>query len=102
MSIIEIAYLISQKNLCSFRNVLQILNFRSLVYIIGYVAATPEDQQFFRYVFSSSPVLDPSLEHRSKILPLLEDIWQKRDAMLDGSHWEDSLRRLSESNLLLL
>ncbi|CAL3962325.1 unnamed protein product [Diplocarpon coronariae] len=71
------------------------------LYLIGYVAAQ-EDQPFFRGVFSSPPVLDPSLEHRSKILPLLEDIWQNRDAMLSGGSWEDSLRRLSDCNLLLL
>ncbi len=106
LSIVQMISHVSQSKSCSFQShrggKTQILTLRSPVYLIGYVAATPEDQQFFRYIFSSSPVLDPSLEHRSKILPLLEDIWQKRDAMLDGTHWEDSLRRLSESNLLLL
>ncbi|KAH9219080.1 fungal-specific transcription factor domain-containing protein [Leptodontidium sp. 2 PMI_412] len=71
------------------------------LYIIGHVVS-PDDQSFFRCVFSSPPVLEPSLEHRSKILPLLEEIWQTRDAAMDGGGWQRSLKRLSESNILLL
>lgn len=47
------------------------------LYIIGTVAR-PRDEQFFRDVFSSPLLLDPLLEHRGKILPILEDIWRKR------------------------
>jgi hypothetical protein len=70
------------------------------LYIIGCVARK-EDQGFFRYVFSSAPVLDPSLEHRGKILPLLEEIWRVRDTTMGQLTWQDSLR-FSEHNILLL
>ncbi|KAH7417142.1 fungal-specific transcription factor domain-containing protein [Cadophora sp. MPI-SDFR-AT-0126] len=71
------------------------------LYIIGYVAS-PDDQPFFKCVFSSAPVLEPSLEHRGKILPLLEEAWLARDDAVDGGGWQRSLNRLSESNILLL
>ncbi|PVH88372.1 hypothetical protein DL98DRAFT_403861 [Cadophora sp. DSE1049] len=71
------------------------------LYIVGYVAS-PDDQPFFRCVFSATPVLEPSLEHRSKILPLLEEAWLARDDALDGGGWQRSLKSLSESNILLL
>ncbi|KAG4437455.1 hypothetical protein IFR05_007060 [Cadophora sp. M221] len=71
------------------------------LYIIGHVVSQ-DDQSFFRFAFSSPPVLEPSLEHRSKILPLLEEIWRTRDAAIDGGAWQRSLKRLSESNILLL
>ncbi|KAG4426794.1 hypothetical protein IFR04_000225 [Cadophora malorum] len=71
------------------------------LYIIGYVVS-PDDQSFFRCAFSATPVLEPSLEHRSKILPLLEEAWLAREEALDGGGWQRSLNRLSESNILLL
>lgn len=70
------------------------------LYILGSVAA-PEDQGFFRYVFSTMPVLDPSLEHRSKILPLLEKVWQQTQTLSMRLSWEDSLK-LADQNLLLI
>ncbi|KUJ17523.1 uncharacterized protein LY89DRAFT_668838 [Mollisia scopiformis] len=70
------------------------------LYIIGSVAV-PEDQAFFRYVFQTSPVLDPSLEHRSKILPLLEKVWQQTQLLGAQLTWEDSLK-LADQSLLLI
>ena len=70
------------------------------LYIIGSVAKE-EEKQFFQHVFSSAPVLDPSLEHRGKILPLLEEIWRMRDTSMTGWTWQDTVQ-LSDQNLLLL
>lgn len=70
------------------------------LYIIGSVA-TIIDQAFFRYVFTTMPVLDPSLEHRSKILPLLEKVWQRRQRLELKLSWEESLK-LADQNLLLI
>jgi hypothetical protein len=67
------------------------------LYIIGTVAT---NEQFFRDVFSSAPVLDPSLEHRGKILPVLEELWRRRDATMTGWTWQDTVT-LSDHNLLL-
>lgn len=67
------------------------------LYIIG-SAARCEDETVFRYIFSSPPLLDPSLEHRAKFLPFLEEIWRMREA---GWEWETNIQ-LSGSNLLLL
>ncbi|KAE8449585.1 hypothetical protein EG329_007915 [Mollisiaceae sp. DMI_Dod_QoI] len=70
------------------------------LYIVGSVA-TGNDQTLFRCVFSAMPVLDPSLEHRSKILPLLEKIWHQRETSHIRLSWQDSLN-LSDQNLLLI
>ena len=70
------------------------------LYIIG-GAAAEDDKQFFRHVLTSAPILDPSLEHRGKILPVLEEIWRMRDSTFTGWTWEDSLR-LTGQDLLLL
>jgi hypothetical protein len=70
------------------------------LFIVGSVASV-EDQPFFRYVFSATPVLDPSLEHRGKILPLLERIWQQRQMIGSLLSWEDSLK-LADHSLLLI
>ena len=70
------------------------------LYIVGSVAKR-EDEQFFRDTFSSAPVLDASLEHRGRILPLLEEIWRTRDTTVTGWTWQDTAR-LSDSNLLLI
>lgn len=70
------------------------------LYIVGSIASV-EDQPFFRYVFSAMPVLDPSLEHRGKILPLLERVWQRRQTMGLLLSWEESLK-LADQNLLLI
>jgi C6 transcription factor Pro1 len=67
------------------------------LYIIG-SAARSEDEALFRHIFSSPPLLDPSLEHRAKFLPLLENIWRMRET---GWEWETNIQ-LSGSNLLLI
>ena len=70
----------------------------SPLYIIGSVARK-EDEQYFRDIFSSPPLLDPSLKHRKRILPMLEEIWSKlRTAPLFA--WEDSVE-LTDDILLL-
>jgi hypothetical protein len=72
------------------------------LFIFG-TAAKGEDQQFFRHVFSTVPVLEPSLVHRRQILPILEEIWGERDACTGTTFWtwQDSLR-VSNGNLILL
>lgn len=67
------------------------------LYIIG-SAARSEDEALFRHVFSSPPLLDPSLEHRAKFLPLLEEIWRMRET---GWEWGTNIQ-LSGSSLLLI
>ncbi len=70
----------------------------SPLYVIGSVARK-EDEQFFRDVFASPPLLDPSLNNRKRILPMLEEIWSKRrTAPLFA--WEDSVE-LTHDILLL-
>ena len=70
----------------------------SPLYVIGSVARQ-EDEQFFRDIFSSPPLLDPSLKHRGRILPMLEKIWSKRQTAPLFA-WEDSLE-LTHDILLL-
>lgn len=57
------------------------------------------DMQFFRNAFSSPPLLDPLLKHRGKILPILEEIWSKRETVL-GFGWEDCV--ILTKNILLI
>lgn len=64
------------------------------LFIIGCVARE-EDQQFFRHVFSSSPLLNPSLKHREKMLPILEEIWNRRQTT-PGFSWNDILELTSD------
>lgn len=59
------------------------------LYMIGSVARQG-DQQYFRDILASPPLLNPSLEHRERILPLLERIWSKRQTGRLFA-WEDSL-----------
>ncbi|CZR56550.1 related to C6 zink-finger protein PRO1A [Phialocephala subalpina] len=70
------------------------------LYIVGSIA-TGDDQAFFRYVFTAMPVLDPSLEHRGKILPLLEKVWHRRQSSSTVLSWQESLS-FSDQNLLLI
>ncbi|KAJ4370617.1 hypothetical protein N0V83_005138 [Neocucurbitaria cava] len=48
------------------------------LFILG-VIAKQEDQQFLRDILSIPPLLDPFLRHRLRLLPILEDIWKRRD-----------------------
>jgi hypothetical protein len=70
----------------------------SPIYIIGSVARG-EDEQFFRDIFCSPPLLDPLLKHRGRILQILEEIWRKRQ-IIDDVTWKDNLE-LSYDILLL-
>ena len=69
------------------------------LFIIGSVVKQEEERDFFRQRFSSVPILDPSLEHRSKILPILEEIWRMRASAVSWN-WQDTVR-LSGRTLLL-
>lgn len=64
------------------------------LYVIGSVARQG-DEQFFRDIFSSPPLLDASLKQRTKILPILEEIWNKRRTEY-GFLWEDSLELIHD------
>ncbi|RFU32369.1 hypothetical protein B7463_g3968, partial [Scytalidium lignicola] len=68
------------------------------LFVIGSVARR-EDEQFFRKVFSSPPLLDPLLKHRGRILPILEEIWRRRQIM-PGFTWKDSLELTHDIMLL--
>lgn len=70
----------------------------SPLYIIGCVARQG-DHHIFRSIFSSVPLLDPLLEHRGRILPILEEIWSRRRTK-PCLLWQDSLDLTSD--LLLL
>jgi hypothetical protein len=61
----------------------------SPLFIIGAVARQV-DEQFFRDIFSSLPLLDPRLKHRGRILPILELIWERRQTALPF-RWQDCL-----------
>ncbi|KFZ05610.1 hypothetical protein V501_08194 [Pseudogymnoascus sp. VKM F-4519 (FW-2642)] len=68
------------------------------LYVIGSVARQG-DEQFFRDVFSSPPLLDPSLKQRARILPALEEVWNKRRA--DPTFlWESSLEPIHDILLI--
>jgi len=70
----------------------------SPLYVIGSVARQG-DEQFFRDIFSSPPLLDPLLKHRRRILPMLEEIWSKRQTAPLFA-WEDSLEPTHDILLL--
>ncbi|KAF7871635.1 hypothetical protein EAF04_003742 [Stromatinia cepivora] len=77
--------------------------FRAIVcplYIFGCVAKA-EDRNIFRNIFSSLPLNDPFVHHRSTILPLLEKIWSLRDTHSNNVSWE-SVFQLSEDKIVLL
>lgn len=59
------------------------------LYIIGSVARQG-DEEFFRHLFSSPPLLDPLLDHRGRILPILEEIWKRRQTTTSIG-WGDTL-----------
>jgi hypothetical protein len=61
----------------------------SPIYIIGSVARG-EDEQFFRDIFTSPPLLDPLLKHRGRILQILEEIWRRRH-IGDDVTWKNNL-----------
>ena len=70
----------------------------SPIYVIGSVARQG-DKEFFRKVFSSPPLLHPLFKHRDRILPILEEIWRRRETP-PGFAWKDSLELASDILLL--
>jgi hypothetical protein len=61
------------------------------LFIIGTVAPE-EDKQYFRDVFSSSLLLNPLMKHRTRLLPILEEIWTRRQsAPWPGLEWKNCL-----------
>ncbi|PVH74816.1 hypothetical protein DL98DRAFT_537163 [Cadophora sp. DSE1049] len=68
------------------------------VFIIGSVARRGEEQ-FFRNVFSSPPLINPFFQHRGRILPILEEIWRRRQTRPDLM-WGDCLELMG--NILLI
>lgn len=59
------------------------------LFIFGVVAGQ-YDEEYFRSIFSVSPLVDPCLKHRGRILPILEEIWHKRRT-ISGFMWKDCL-----------
>lgn len=68
------------------------------LFFVGCVAKQ-DDEQFFRNAFSSPLLLNPLLQHRGKLLPILEEIWIGRRTLL-GFGWEDCVK-LTKSVLLI-
>ncbi|KAF7546922.1 hypothetical protein G7Z17_g8082 [Cylindrodendrum hubeiense] len=68
------------------------------LFVIG-SAASQSEEQVFRDIFSSPPLLDPWPQHRGRILPILEDIWRTRRLKTTFT-WEDSLD-LAQNILLI-
>lgn len=68
------------------------------LFFIGSVANLGS-QPFFRDVFLSPPLLDPMVEHRGRILPVLGEIWIRRQTA-PGFTWDDSLELTSDILLL--
>lgn len=61
--------------------------------VMGCVARA-EDQDYFRGVFSSPPLLERSLKHRARILPVLQEVWSRRRST-ESFAWEDCLELAS-------
>lgn len=70
------------------------------LYIFG-CNAQEADEEWFRDVLGREPVRERSMEHRGKLLPLMERIWRCRRESGDGWSWQRNLL-LSEYNLLLV
>jgi len=69
----------------------------SPLFIIGSVSGQG-DKDLFRNIFSSSPLLDPLMKHRGRILPILEEIWNRRS--IPGFTWEDTLELTNDTLLI--
>ncbi|KAG6038684.1 hypothetical protein E4U41_003895 [Claviceps citrina] len=48
------------------------------LFLIGCAAATTEDQELLRAIFSSHQFLNSLFKHRAKLLPILEEVWKER------------------------
>lgn len=56
------------------------------LYLVGIVAPV-EARPYFCSVFSSPPLSDSFLQHRARILPVLEAVWEKSNT--PGFTWAD-------------
>lgn len=68
------------------------------LFVIGSMA-NKEDEQYFRGIFSSPPLSNPSLKHRERILPILEEIWSRRRTE-SGFFWHECLELTSDILLI--
>lgn len=60
------------------------------LYIIACAAKKGYEQDFCRNIFSSAPILDPFFKHRNRILPILEEVWRRRENVC-GLSWRNIL-----------
>lgn len=67
------------------------------LYVMASIAKET-DKPLFRHIFSSPTLLNPLFQHRRKILPILEEIWQKR--LTTDLAWTDILK--ITQNILLI
>jgi hypothetical protein len=68
------------------------------LFVFGCVARQ-EDKEFFEKTFSSPPVQNLALQHRARILPILEEIWSRRQ-LNSSLTWGDILE-LTQDTLLI-
>ncbi|EHK49378.1 uncharacterized protein TrAtP1_010594 [Trichoderma atroviride] len=68
------------------------------LFIIG-ASASEGDQPFFRDAFSRPPLLEPMVKHRARILPILEEVWRRKQTLPEFG-WSDCLE-LTPDILLL-
>ncbi|KAH8668653.1 fungal-specific transcription factor domain-containing protein, partial [Xylariales sp. PMI_506] len=61
------------------------------LFVVGCVARPGKEQQLFSNIFSTTPVLEPLLKHRGKLLPVLEVIWNSRKESEGYLAWHDVL-----------
>ena len=59
------------------------------LFICG-IVSTPCNKKFIRDVFSSEPIRTPSLQHREKVILVIEEIWSMKERD-PGYTWKDCL-----------
>ncbi|KAK5064904.1 hypothetical protein LTR84_000738 [Exophiala bonariae] len=69
------------------------------LFIIGSIANTESDKQYFRDVFSQAPLSASIYQDRAKILPVLEKIWSRR--RVDSTFGWNDLLAIADGVLLL-
>lgn len=68
------------------------------LFIMGCAVDSHNDQELFRRTFSSHQFLNPLFKHRTKLLPILEDVWNER--WREGYSWSNVVQ-LSRDILLI-
>ncbi|KAL4950358.1 fungal-specific transcription factor domain-containing protein [Aspergillus filifer] len=61
------------------------------LFVIGCVVKPGEEQQSFRTALSSHPEMGPLMRYRSRILPILEEVWIERENSIFT--WNDVLEK---------